>query len=106
METKNAYDELGGYASRLVKWKAAQLVGRAGLTESDRPDIEQDIAFQVLRRIRKFDPQRGRYEATVHRIVENAVADMLAVRKAACRDYRRAHARSSTSRRRASSRRS
>lgn len=89
MGTKNAYDELGDYASRLVKWKAAQLVGRAGFTESDRADIEQDIAFQVLRRIRKFDPARGRFEATVRRIVENAVADILAARKAACRDYRR-----------------
>lgn len=89
MGTKNAYDELGGYASRLVKWKAAQLVGRAGFTASDRADLEQDIAFQVLRRIRKFDPERGRFEATVRRIVENAVADILAARKAACRDYRR-----------------
>ena len=89
METKNAYEELGEYASRLVRRKGAQLVGRAGFTESDRPDIEQSLALEVVRRIRKFDPERGRFEATVHRIVENAVADILAARKAACRDYRK-----------------
>lgn len=89
MGTKNAYEELGEYASRLVKWKAAQLVGRAGLTESDRADVEQSLALEVVRRIRRFDPERGRFEATVRRIVENAVADILAARKAACRDYRR-----------------
>jgi len=89
LATENSYGELGSFAARLIKRKAAQLVGRAGLTATDRKDVEQELSLDVLRRMPKFDPERGSFEAFVLRVVDNCVATILAARKAAIRDYRR-----------------
>ncbi len=89
MATENSYGELGSFAARLIKRKAAQLVGRAGLTATDRKDVEQDLALDLRRRMPRSDPKKGSLEAFVLRLVDNCVATILAARKAAIRDYRR-----------------
>jgi hypothetical protein len=35
---------------RLIRSKARQMVGKAGLTDADRPDVEQELWLDLLRR--------------------------------------------------------
>ena len=55
----NRYEGIDEYAVRIIKHKARQLVGRAGFTESDREDLEQEMMLDLLRRLPKFDPKRA-----------------------------------------------
>jgi len=47
------------YARTTISCTAARMVGRHGYTEQDREDIEQDLACDLLRRLRRFDPAKG-----------------------------------------------
>lgn len=77
------------YITTLIQITVRKTIGRYRLTASDRDDIEQQIAMEVVRRRAKFDPNRAKENTFLARVVEHAVADILAARKAACRDYRR-----------------
>lgn len=77
------------YAAWLIRLKAKQLVGRAGFTQSDRPDIEQELHLDLLRRLPKLDESRAKRTTFIRHVVENRVASLLAERTAAARDYRR-----------------
>ena len=81
--------QLDDYAVQLIKHRARQLVGRAGYTEDDRPDIEGDLTLDLLRRLPKFDPSRASFHTFVDRVVEHGVARLIERRKAPMRDYRR-----------------
>lgn len=81
---------LGPYAAEHIRIRAAQLVGRYGLLPADRPDIEHDLALDLLRRLPKFDPHRASHNTFVARVVDHAVATIIERQKAARRDYRRA----------------
>src|SRR6187455_751181 len=65
----------------LARRHAARAIGRAGLNGGDREDLAQEALFQLVRRIRRYDPDRGPREAFVARVVEH--------RCAARRDWRR-----------------
>jgi RNA polymerase sigma-70 factor (ECF subfamily) len=80
------------YAALLIRLKAKQLVGRAGLTQSDRQDIEQELHLDVHRRLPKLDEGRAKRTTFIRHVVENRVATLLAERTAASRDYRRCEA--------------
>ena len=82
-------DELGDYAEKLIKHKARRLVGKAGLTISDVPDLEQDMKLDLWRRLSKFDPAKAQRNTFIARVVEHCVATILEARKAQMRDYRR-----------------
>lgn len=77
MATENRYGELGSYAERLIKRKAAEIVKLEGFTPSGLEDIEQDLAFEILRRRPDFDPERSSYETFVTRVVNHAMTDMV-----------------------------
>lgn len=77
------------YAEWLIRRKAKQLVGRAGFTASDRPDIEQELHLDLLRRLPRLDESRAKRTTFIRHVVENRVASLLAERTAASRDYRR-----------------
>jgi len=47
-----------GFTGYYIRRKARQLVGIAGLTAADRPDLEQELALIVFLRSAKFDPNR------------------------------------------------
>ena len=81
--------QAGAYAARLIRYRARQLVGHAGFTESDRQDLEQELTLDLLRRLSKYDPRRAQRTTFIARIVEHKVASILRARKAAKRDYRR-----------------
>ena len=80
--------ELDPEAFRIIRRKALQLIGRAGVTRDDREDIEGDLTLHVLEQLAKFDPSRGKIGAFVNRVVENKAADLIDSRCAARRDYR------------------
>jgi len=73
----------------LIIKKAKRLVGRYRFSESDRQEIEQQIIFEVLRRRSTVDEARARQMGFLIMLVQHAVADIVAARRAASRDYRR-----------------
>lgn len=88
MGYKNRYQGIDDYALQLIKYKARQLVGRVGFTESDREDLEQEMILDLLRRLPKFDPKRAGRNTFIARIVEHKVATIIEAQKAGMRDYR------------------
>lgn len=88
MGYENRYQGIDDYAVQLIKYKARQLVGRVGFTESDREDLEQEMVLDLLRRLPKFDPKRAGRNTFIARIVEHKVATIIEAQKAGMRDYR------------------
>lgn len=88
MKTLNSYEGFDAYASKLIKHKARQLVGTAGLTQDDLPDIEQDMAIDLIQRLPHFNPAIAKKSTFMSRIVEHKIATIYESRKAACRDWR------------------
>ncbi len=85
----NQYDGIDPYAVRLIKYKARQLIGKAGFTASDRDDLEQELILDLLRRLPKFNPKRAQLNTFIARVVEHKIASLIEARKAGIRDYRR-----------------
>lgn len=88
METGNRFDGIDDYAIKLIRYRARQLVGLAGLTESDRPDLEQDMMLDLLRRLPRYDPERAQRSTFIARVVDHRVATILEARRAEKRDPR------------------
>ena len=76
------------YAVQLIKYKAKQLVGRVGFTESDREDLEQEMLLDLLRRLPKYNPKRAQRNTFIARVVEHKIATIIESQKAGMRDYR------------------
>ena len=74
--------------TRLITSKAQQLVGHYRFTESDRGEIEQAVALDVIRKRSAVDPTRAYEMGFLICLVEHAVADIIAARTARGRDYR------------------
>ncbi len=85
---KNSYVGIDNYAAKLIRIKARQLVGKAGLTEDDRCDLEQELMIDLLQRMRHFNPTKAKKTTFMTRIVERHIATLLEARHAQCRDWR------------------
>jgi len=83
--TKHNLDCFDEFTSRFLRAKVSKLIGRAGLTESDRPDLLQDFALDLLQRRANFDPTTATWEAFVVVVCENRYATILEYRQAAMR---------------------
>jgi RNA polymerase sigma-70 factor (ECF subfamily) len=88
MGYENRYQGIDDYAVQIIRYKARQLVGRVGFTESDRQDLEQEMMFDLLRRLPKFKPERAQRNTFIARVVEHKVATIIEAQKAGMRDYR------------------
>jgi RNA polymerase sigma-70 factor (ECF subfamily) len=66
-----------GFAAKLIRRKAHQLVGRAAFSRSDRVDLEQEMKMRIWQRFSQFDPQKSHWNAFVTTIVERHVASIL-----------------------------
>ena len=75
-----------GYAERLASIKARQLVGKAGYTRSDRPDIEQELLLDLIERLPDYDSSRASRHTFIARVIDHKVASLLDYRRAAKRD--------------------
>jgi RNA polymerase sigma-70 factor (ECF subfamily) len=82
------YKGIDEYAVRIIKFKARQLVGRVGFTESDREDLEQEMMLDLLQRLSKYDPERAQRNTFIARVVDHKIATIIEARKAGLRDYR------------------
>ena len=71
------HDLANGFAARLIREKANQLVGRLGFTKSDREDLEQELKLRLWMRSHKFDPAKRHWNVFVTTVVERHVASIL-----------------------------
>jgi hypothetical protein len=72
-----------------IQRRANRLVGRCGFVWSDRDEIEQHLALEILQRARAFDPRRATWRGFVTLVLKRAVSNILRGRRAQKRDYRR-----------------
>jgi len=91
MDYKNSYDGLDEYAANLIKNKARQLVGKAGLTQHDQSDIEQDLMIDLLCKMKHFNPAKGKKTTFMARMIERRISTIFEARFAQCRDWRKCY---------------
>jgi len=66
-----------GYAARMIRFRAAQIVGLVGLPKTDRDDIEQELRLHVLRRLEKFDPAIAQWNTFVGIVIQRHAATLI-----------------------------
>ena len=74
MESPQETLEITDSLKRLIRSKARQVVGKAGLTHSDRADVEQDLWLDLLERWPKFRSDRARTSTFINRVLNHKVA--------------------------------
>jgi len=77
------------YAMKRTHFKARQMIGRNGFTESDFQDLRQELLADILARLPKFDAKRAGAKTFVSRLIDNRIANIIEHRRVACRDPRR-----------------
>lgn len=85
---RNNYDGIDSYATKLIRYKAYSMVGKAGFCEADRPDLEQDMMLDLLQRLDKYNPAKASKNTFISRIVENRICTILESRHTCRRDWR------------------
>ncbi|MCA9259623.1 MAG: sigma-70 family RNA polymerase sigma factor [Planctomycetales bacterium] len=73
----------------IIRRKVNQLIGRAGFTQQDREDLEQDLFVRVLQSLPKFNPDQAHRNKFITTVVERYVANILRNKQAEKRDHRR-----------------
>jgi len=81
--------EISQYAARRIKYKAEQLIGTAGYTQSDREDIEQEMMLDLLTRVPKYDKTKATLKTFIARVIDRKISMMIRARECPLRDYRR-----------------
>lgn len=76
------------FAVELIRRKAGKLVGRFGLTQQDREDLEQELLLGLWERLPNFDSRLSTREAFAREVVEHKVVSIIRERIAEMRDYR------------------
>jgi RNA polymerase sigma-70 factor (ECF subfamily) len=80
---------LDAYGKKLIAVMARKQVGKAGFTEADRPDIEQELAIDLFLRMRHYDPARGMRSTFMTCVVEREVARLIEARQTPRRSWQR-----------------
>lgn len=89
MNLNDLFDNRNSFASQLIRQKARQLVRHPGFNRSEQKDIEQELAIELVRKYRCFDPERARETTFIARVLENKVISLVRTRIAEKRDFRR-----------------
>ena len=89
MGANRTHKPFDAYAAEVIRFKARQLVGKAGFTKSDREDLEQELALDFLRRSRNFNPDKSKRSTFTTWVVAHHVATILESRHAPTRDVRK-----------------
>jgi len=82
-------EDRDSFASQLIRQKARQLVRHPGFTKSDRPDIEQELAIELVQKYDQFDPKRARETTFIARVIEHKAVSLVRARQAEKRHFRR-----------------
>lgn len=62
-----------GFAKQLIRKVVARTVSRLNLGRSDRDDLEQAVSYELIRRSRHFDPDRGDWKAFTVTVVKRCL---------------------------------
>jgi len=89
MDTQRQNEALTPYLTALIECKARQLVGKAGFTQDDIKDIEQELTRDLLERLPNYDPEKASLNTFADRVVGRKVCNLLRDRQAGMRDWRR-----------------
>ena len=89
MDVEERNEGFGEYGEWLIGYKARQLVGREGFTESDREDLEQELRTDLLVRLPKYAAVKASRKTYVARLVNHKVATIIEAQRAGKRDWRR-----------------
>lgn len=73
-----------------IHHRARHLIGRFGFTASDLPDLEQDLALDLLRRAGGYNPERAQWQTFVARCANHRIADIIRYRCTRMRNHARA----------------
>jgi RNA polymerase sigma factor (sigma-70 family) len=73
-------------ARPLIQAKARKLVGKAGITHSDREDIEQEAYLRLVQRLRSGPPISCHPMVVILRVIDQSIANQLRDRTAKKRD--------------------
>ncbi|MDD5699555.1 MAG: sigma factor, partial [Victivallaceae bacterium] len=87
--TKNNYAGINPMVVRIAKSAARKTIGRYGFTESDLPDLEQELVTAGLKMMARFDPGKSKETTFIARVVESKILDLIVRRQAECRDWRK-----------------
>jgi RNA polymerase sigma factor (sigma-70 family) len=60
---------------RIIRRKVRRVVGRAGITHQDVPDLEHDILLRILQRLPGIDPRN--LHAVANRVADQGIIDHL-----------------------------
>lgn len=83
MNYRNKYDEIDPEIVKIVRSVARRAIGKAGLTLSDLPDIEQDLMLTALSALKRLQKDAEYEKAFVSRCVKNKLKSIL--RKRHCK---------------------
>lgn len=89
MDTQRQNEALTPYLTALIECKARQLVGKAGYTQDDIKDLEQELIQDLLERLPKFDPAKAALNTFADRVVGHKIKSLIRDRQAGMRDWRR-----------------
>jgi len=89
MNLNDLFENRDSFASQLIRQKARQLVRHPGFTKSDRPDIEQELAVELVQKYDQFDPERARETTFIARVLEHKAVSLVRTRQAEKRHFRR-----------------
>lgn len=88
MKLSDLFEDRDSFVSRTIHHKARQLVRSPGFTESDRPDVEQELAIELVLKYGHFDPARAGETTFVARVIENKAISLVRARQAQKRHFR------------------
>jgi len=86
---KNSYTGIDPMVVRIAKSAARRVIGRHGFTESDLPDLEQELVCAGLKALERLDPERGNGVGLVAVAVKSRLNSILISRYAQKRDWRK-----------------
>jgi len=82
-------EKVDRFARGIIRRKINQLIGRAGFTEQDRKDLEQELILRLLQSLPSFDPNHAHRNVFTTTVIERYVANILRNKRAMKRDHRR-----------------
>jgi len=86
---KNSYTGIDPMVVRIAKSAARRAIGRHGFTESDLPDLEQELVTAGLKALERFNPERGNGIGLTAAAVKSRLNAILISRYAQKRDWRK-----------------
>lgn len=78
---------LDDYAQAVICGRAQSLVGKYGLTISDQPDLEQELALAVLEHWPQFNPAKSSRRTFVYRVIQNKAVSLVRAQQCSKRGH-------------------